>query len=87
MSTLVYDTTPSQIGTRKVTNRKVANPSTTGNTTVAANVYGNIRDRATLEARLIAINAGYWTTNRLKESNYNDLIYALRMADDPLNVG
>lgn len=38
---------------------------------------------AALRARLIAINAGYFTAARLNTMTKNDLVYALRLADNP----
>jgi hypothetical protein len=39
-----------------------------------------------LKTRLTAINAGYWTTARLNLYTKNDLLYALRLADDSAGV-
>lgn len=35
-----------------------------------------------LRTRLAAVNPGYWTAARLNAATKNDLVYALRLADD-----
>jgi hypothetical protein len=41
---------------------------------------------AVLEARLAAINAGYYTAARLAQMTENDMVYATRLADDAAGV-
>jgi len=45
--------------------------------------YGSV---ALAEARLVAFNAAYYTTARLNQMPYNDLMYALRQADDAAGI-
>lgn len=39
-----------------------------------------------LETRLTAINAGYYTTARLNQMTENDMIFAVRTADDSAGI-
>ena len=41
---------------------------------------------ASIRARLTAINGAYWTATRLDQATYNDLVYALRLADNASSV-
>lgn len=41
---------------------------------------------AAKRARLIVINAGYWTAARLDQATHNDIDYALRIADNPATI-
>lgn len=49
----------------------------------SAAIYTNIKDVASLRARLTAINAGIYTTDFLNHMTENDMIYAVRINDDP----
>jgi hypothetical protein len=62
--------------------RKNSRTSSTSTLGTPAN-YSSI---GALKARLTAINAGYWTAARLNLYTENDLIYALRLADDAASV-
>jgi hypothetical protein len=42
----------------------------------------NIDDITGLEARLTAINAGYYTATRLDKMTLNDKVYAVRVNDE-----
>lgn len=56
----------------------------TQNTSVATAV-----DEATvasLRARLTAVNAGYYTATRLNAMTKNDMVYAVRLADNPTGI-
>lgn len=39
-----------------------------------------------LKARLTTLDAGFYTTARLNTMTYNDMIYAVRLADAPSTV-
>jgi len=39
-----------------------------------------------IRARLTAINGTYWTATRLDQATYNDLVYALRLADNASTI-
>lgn len=54
-------------------------PGTLGSST-------NYDDVGSLRARLTAVNAGYYTTARLNGMTKNDMVYALRLSDDPTGV-
>lgn len=41
---------------------------------------------ATMRTRLAAINGGYYTTTRLNAMGRNDMVYALRLNDDPTTI-
>lgn len=49
-------------------------------------VPANYSNVAAVKARLGVINGAYWTTTRLATTNVNDLVYALRLADDPTGI-
>jgi len=55
-----------------------------GKTQSGANLgtAANYQSHASLDARLTAISAGYFTTARLNMMTKNDKVYALRLADD-----
>lgn len=46
----------------------------------------NYNDVAALRARLIALNAPYYTTARLDALTKNDMVYAVRLADDAAGI-
>lgn len=46
-------------------------------------ILTNIKDVASMRARLTAINAATYTTDYLNHMTENDMIYAIRMNDDP----
>lgn len=39
-----------------------------------------------LRTRLAAIDAGYYTAARLNTMTYNDMVYAVRVADSPTTI-
>lgn len=41
---------------------------------------------AGLRARLIAVNAGYYTATLLNKMSKNDMVYAVRQADDSAGI-
>lgn len=46
----------------------------------------NLSTVAGLRARLIAINAGYYTAARLNQMTKNDMVYAVRQNDDAAGI-
>lgn len=46
----------------------------------------NYDDVAGLRARLIAVNAGYYTATRLNSMTKNDMVHAVRQADDAAGI-
>lgn len=46
----------------------------------------NYNDVPALRARLIVLNAGYYTAARLETLTKNDMVYAVRLADDLAGV-
>lgn len=42
----------------------------------------NYADVNAMRTRLAAINAGYYTTTKLDQMSVNDMVYAIRVADD-----
>lgn len=46
----------------------------------------NYASVAGLRARLAAVNAGYYTTARLDKMTKNDMVYAVRQADDSAGI-
>lgn len=46
----------------------------------------NYNDVGSLRTRLIAINSAYYTTDRLNSLTKNDMIYAVRLADDAAGI-
>ena len=46
----------------------------------------NYTDVGSLRARLSTINAGYYTAARLNQMTKNDMVYAVRVADDPTGI-
>lgn len=49
----------------------------------AAAILANIDDVSSMRTRLTAINAGVYTTDFLNHMTENDMIYAIRLNDDP----
>lgn len=88
MSATNYDLRANYIAGQRVTNKNYGTGanSATGNSPTAAAIRG-LYDRASIEAYLISVNAGYWTTKRLQGTNINDLIYAARWAAEPTTIG
>ena len=41
---------------------------------------------AALRTRLAAIDAGYYTADKLNEMSYNDMVYAVRVNDDATTI-
>lgn len=39
-----------------------------------------------MRSRLTTINAAYYTTTRLDKMTVNDMVYAIRVADDPTTI-
>lgn len=46
----------------------------------------NYASIAALKARLTAISSTTWTTARMNQMTVNDLIYAVRLNDDPSTI-
>lgn len=46
----------------------------------------NYTDVGSLRTRLEAINAAYYTAARLNEMTKNDMVYAVRVADDAAGI-
>ena len=49
-------------------------------------VAANYEDVAGLRTRLTAINAAYYTSTRLNQMTKNDMVYAVRLADDAASI-
>lgn len=47
---------------------------------------GNYDSVGTMRTRLAAINGTYYTTARLNSMTENDMVYALRLADDAAGI-
>ena len=67
-----------------VTDKRTGRGTTT--TPVAAALYTNTRDIASMRARLQAIDSGMFSTARLDTMTHNDMVYALRVIDDPAGI-
>lgn len=46
----------------------------------------NYSDIASLDARLTAIDAAYYTAGRLQQMTFNDKVYAVRSNDDSASI-
>jgi hypothetical protein len=57
-----------------------------GVTATPTGTDANYSDVAALRARLAAINAGLYTAAYLDLMTKNDMVYAVRLADDPTGV-
>lgn len=60
-----------------------------GNANYAAtsmNTGTNFNSVANLRARLAVVNAAYFTSARLDNMTKNDMVYALRIADEPTGI-
>lgn len=59
-----------------------------GDLALKGNLSGNIfyNDVTRLRSRLTTLNAAYYTSARLDKMTKNDLVYALRLADDPTSI-
>lgn len=64
-----------------VDKRRTQATTNTGVTTPA-----NFADTAALRARLTAVNAGYYTAARLDNMTKNDMVYAVRLADEAAGI-
>lgn len=64
-----------------VDKRRLQTTTDTGLTTPAS-----IASVAALRTRLAAINGAYYTTARLNEMTKNDMVYAVRLADESAGV-
>jgi hypothetical protein len=62
-----------------ISDKRYAAKTQSGSNLATAASYQSI---ASLDARLTAINAGYWTAARLNSYCKNDKVYAVRLADD-----
>lgn len=49
-------------------------------------VNANLNDIATMRTRLAAINAAVYTDAVLNTMTFNDMVYAIRVADDPTSI-
>lgn len=62
----------------------------TGSNTSPSNGFddANVNDDsiATMKTRLAAINGTYFTAARLNTMTVNDMVYALRLADNPTTI-
>lgn len=56
--------------------------SKAGSASSSLSTPANYADINAMKTRLAAINAGYYTAARLNQMSKNDMIYALRKADD-----
>jgi hypothetical protein len=59
---------------------------TQGSTSHPLATEANYVDVAALRARLTAINAGYYTAAVLNLMTKNDMVYAVRVADDAAGI-
>ena len=57
-----------------------------GATAAVVGTPGSYTGVSALEARLTAINGTYYTTARLNQMSENDMIYAVRVADDAAGI-
>ena len=55
-------------------------------TSIGSTPHANLKDVASMKARLTAINATTYTPERLNTMTYNDLIYAIRLNDEPTSI-
>lgn len=61
---------------------KRRNPKGQNTARVLTGAAANYDDVAGLRARLGVINAGFYTAARLNQMTKNDMLYAVRLADD-----
>lgn len=59
---------------------------TQGTNAVLVATPANYASIAAMKTRLAAINGTYFTTARMNTMTVNDLIYALRLNDDPTTI-
>ena len=57
-----------------------------GATGAVVGTPGSYTGLSALEARLTAVNASYYTAARLAQMTENDMVYAVRLADDLAGV-
>lgn len=74
-----------QLGNRLGVVDKRATPSASTSTIPIA-TPANYSSEAALDARLTAINAGYFTATMLNQMTWNDKTYAVRIADDTAGI-
>lgn len=86
MSAQVFDNNSNRVLGQQIQQKNITGNRTTGNTVLNSTVQG-VKDRATLEAQLQTLNAGYFTNTFLRNQTTNDLIYALRQGYDASNIG
>lgn len=53
---------------------------------IGATPHANMKDVAAMRARLTAINPTSYTSARLDSMTVNDLIYAIRLNDEPTSI-
>lgn len=58
-----------------------------GDNLVIGNAAGDVRNIANMRTRLAAINGAVYTTARLDQMSANDMLYAIRLADDRASFG
>lgn len=61
----------------------VAKNRVPGNVVSGLSAPANYVSIGAMRSRLTAIDAGYYTAERLNSLTVNDMVYALRLADDP----
>jgi len=57
-----------------------------GDTTTHMGTIANYTSVSAMRTRLAAINGAYYTAYRLDQMNQNDMLYAIRVADDPGSI-
>lgn len=62
--------------------KAVADPGSTSN----LGTPGNYASISALRTRLAAIDAAYYTSARLDQMTVNDMVYAVRLADDGTSI-
>jgi hypothetical protein len=60
--------------------------SKAGSNAVSIGTSANYSDVNAMKTRLAAIDGAYYTTARLNQMSENDMVYAIRQADDAASV-
>lgn len=83
-----HDLRSNYIAGQRVTNKLYSTGAyaATGASPTAAAIRG-LYDRASVEVYLQGANGAYWTDTRLRQTNFNDLIYAARLIAEPATIG
>jgi hypothetical protein len=84
-TTKTYELNDSLVGTLRVPVLRKDLRGTTGPVIVAATKTNSL-SRAAAELALSTANATYWTAAVLARQTYNDLLHAVRLLNDPLNL-